>query len=258
MSSTTSSIKKSALAPEYPPEEGCYLRGNDYSPVAVVVILRWNREQTPADIEKLVQVGVESGAALSGTLQTENIGLEKIILNVVANPNIRYLIVCGPESPGHLVGQTVLALAAKGIDERKQIIGSEAPTPYLFNLLPAHVERFRAQVKVIDLVNEGSPQILRACIQACYQEQPTPFRNYTLYDPGAFPAEALIGKITWRVTKPYLEPKDEAERAQQQKGQQLMERIRKAIEEKKRRECPGPTGPGIGKASWKAGPIRMP
>ena len=101
-------VKKAEPADGYPPEEGCYLRGNDYSPVAVVVILRWMREQTPPDIEKLVRVGVESGAALSGTLQTENIGIEKIICNVVSNPNIRYLIVCGPESPGHLVGNTLV------------------------------------------------------------------------------------------------------------------------------------------------------
>ena len=30
-------ISKSQPAADYPPEEGCYLRGNDYSPVAVVV-----------------------------------------------------------------------------------------------------------------------------------------------------------------------------------------------------------------------------
>ena len=123
----TSQLRKAEPAPGYPPEEGCYLRGNDYSPVAVLVILRWIREETPPEIEDLVRVGVESGAALSGTLQTENIGLEKVISNIVANPNIRYLIVCGPESPGHLVGETILALMEHGIDERKRIIGASAP-----------------------------------------------------------------------------------------------------------------------------------
>jgi len=117
---------------DYPPEEGCYLRGNDYSPVAVAVILRWIREQTPADIENLVRVAVESGAALAGTLQTENIGIEKVICNTVSNPNIRYLIVCGPESPGHLVGDAILALPRNGLDDKKRIIGTEAPTTYLF------------------------------------------------------------------------------------------------------------------------------
>ena len=71
-----STITKAEPAADYPPEEGCYLRGNDYSPVAVCVILKWDREKTPPAIEELVRVGAESGAALSGTLQTENIGLE--------------------------------------------------------------------------------------------------------------------------------------------------------------------------------------
>ena len=35
-----SKILKVQPADGYPPEEGCYLRGNDYSPIAVAVILR--------------------------------------------------------------------------------------------------------------------------------------------------------------------------------------------------------------------------
>ena len=79
----TPEIRKEHPADGYPPEEGCYLRGNDFSPVAVAVILRWEREKTPPSIEQLVRVAVESGAALAGTLQTENVGLEKVICNVV-------------------------------------------------------------------------------------------------------------------------------------------------------------------------------
>ena len=33
-------IKKIKVPSGYPPEEGCYLRGNDNSPVAVIVILK--------------------------------------------------------------------------------------------------------------------------------------------------------------------------------------------------------------------------
>src|SRR5512136_1559258 len=105
-----SEIQKVPVSEDYPPEEGCYLRGNDYSPVAVCVILHRIREETPKELEELVRVAVESGAALAGTLQTENIGLEKVICNVVANPNIRYLLLCGSESPGHLTGDAVIAL----------------------------------------------------------------------------------------------------------------------------------------------------
>jgi len=146
-------IKKLAVPKGYPPEEGCYLRGNDNSPVAVIVILKWRREETPQSIELLVRTALESGAALSGTLQTENVGLEKVICNVIANLNIRYVIVCGPESPGHLVGETINALYKNGLDENKRIIGTEAPAPLLFNIPKEWVDRFVKQTKLIDLVN---------------------------------------------------------------------------------------------------------
>lgn len=226
-------VRKVEPAPEYPPEEGCYLRGNDYSPVAVVVILRWRRDKTPTDIENMVRVAIESGAALAGTLQTENVGLEKVICNIVSNPNIRYLIVCGPESPGHLVGDTILALDKNGLDERKHIIGTEAPTPYLFNIPLEFVERFRKQITIIDLINEGSPEILRQAVWSCYQEAPTTFRQYELNDPGAYNAEPLSGKITWRVTRPSEELKNDEEHTQQKKIQTLVDRIRNSVEGRK-------------------------
>jgi tetrahydromethanopterin S-methyltransferase subunit A len=236
-------MKKMAPADGYPPEEGCYLRGNDYSPVAVVVILRWEREKTPPSIEQLVRVAVESGAALAGTLQTENIGLEKVICNVVANPNIRFLVVCGPETPGHLVGDAILALAANGVDEGKRIVGAKAPTPYLFNVASEFIERFRKQLTVIDLIDEGSPEVLRQAICACYQEAPTAFGKYVLSDPGAYPEPPLSGKITWRVRNPSTEPKDDEARARVAKAWELMERIKRSVEQKKRGAAQSPCAP---------------
>jgi len=223
-------IRKADPAPDYPPEEGCYLRGNDYSPVAVLVILRWIREEAPPEIERLVRVGVESGAALSGTLQTENVGLEKVICNVVANPNIRYLIVCGPESPGHRVGETILALMQNGVDERKRIIGASAATPYLFNIPVESIERFCSQVTVIDLVDEGRPEVVREAVRACYQEVPTPFRDYLLCDVGAYGEPPISGMITWRVTDPTREPKNDLERADTERLRSVIDRVRRAVE----------------------------
>ena len=84
--------------PDYPPEEGRYLRGNDFSPVAVAIVLNCDEDKIPPELVKLVRVGIEAGAALSGSVQTPNIGFEKMVCNIVANPNIRYLILGGPES----------------------------------------------------------------------------------------------------------------------------------------------------------------
>jgi tetrahydromethanopterin S-methyltransferase subunit A len=222
-------IRKNQPAPGYPPEEGCYLRGNDFSPVAVVVILKWSREEIPQPIEALVRTGLESGAALSGTLQTENVGLEKVICNIIANPNIRYLVVCGPESPGHSVGDCIRALYQNGIDEKRRIIGTKAPAPYLFNIPVDWVDRFTDQTKIIDLVNEGSPATIRDAVWSCYQEKPTGFRNYELFDVGAYEGEAICGKITWKITNPAYAPKNEREQDALEKMQKLIKNLRKRV-----------------------------
>lgn len=193
----------------YPLEEGCYLRGNDYSPVAVVVLLNAPygtlppKVQTiPKEIENLVKVAIETGAAMSGTLQTENIGIEKIICNIVANPNIRYLIVCGKDVEGHNSGTAIKALMEKGIDERRTIIGSQAKTPYLFNISLEAISRFREQLILIDLMGETDPEVIMKGVWSCYQENPTPFKEYKLYDPGAYSDFPISSSLTWKVGHP--------------------------------------------------------
>jgi tetrahydromethanopterin S-methyltransferase subunit A len=212
--------------PDYPPEEGRYLRGNDFSPVAVAIILNCDMDKIPRDLEMLVRAGIESGAALSGTVQTENIGFEKIVCNIVANPNIRYLIVGGPESEGHLTGAAMKALVENGVDSKKRIIGSESPHPFLYNLPMEMIERYRDQLEVIDLQFEGNPEVIRKAVWSCYQEEPVEFRGYSLYDPGAFPEPPLSGSITWRVTQPWYEPTDEKEREAQKRAKDMIERIK--------------------------------
>lgn len=228
-------ISKAKVSDSYPPEEGCYLRGNDYSPIAVVVILNRSREDTPKELEVLVRATAESGAALAGTLQTENIGIEKIICNITANPNIRYILLCGPESPGHLTGKSLIALVNNGVDEKKKIIGSKAPTPYLYNIPLEYTERLRRQIKLINCLNNGTPELIREVVYCCYQEKPVRFRDYTLYDTGAYPEPALSGKITWRVTNPAYAPKNEGGRKQVEKMRKLMAEIKKKTEEKRKR-----------------------
>jgi tetrahydromethanopterin S-methyltransferase subunit A len=211
---------------DYPPEEGRYVRGNDSSPVAVAIVLNCDADKIPLEIERLVRAGIESGAALAGTVQTENIGFEKIVCNVVANPNIRYLVLGGPESEGHLVGEALKALLTNGVDEKKRIVGTNAPHPFLFNLPTEFIERFRKQLTLIDLQFEGDADLIRQAVWACYQEEPVEFRGYSLSDLGAYPDPPLSGRITWRVTQPWAEPKDEKERQALQKARALVEQLR--------------------------------
>ncbi|MGO9612442.1 MAG: tetrahydromethanopterin S-methyltransferase subunit A [Dissulfurispiraceae bacterium] len=222
-------------SPDYPTEEGRYLRGNDYSPAAVAVVLIYDDDKIPKDIEMLVRTGVEAGAALSGTIQTENVGVEKMICNIIGNPNIRYLILTGPESPGHSTGDAIMSLLKDGIDERRRIRNTTAPTPYLFNLPVEFIERFRKQiVSVIDLLNRGTTDLVRKAVWSCYQELPTLFDGQTLYDIGTYPEEPISAKLTWRVTNPVFEPKDDQERRQKEAFTKRMEEIREKIAEKRK------------------------
>jgi hypothetical protein len=137
------------------------------------------------------------------------------------------------------VGDALLSLARNGINERKRIIGAPSPAPYLFNLPPGHVERFRKRVTIINLIDEGSPDVLRQAVAACYQEEPTVFRDDVLHDPGACPKPPLSGKLTWRVTQPEREPKSDEDRAEGSRFTELQKRIRKAVAEKRGMPCGG-------------------
>jgi len=49
----------------YHPEEGRYVKGNDYSAVAVCIILDTFGFAIPAELNELVMVGADSGATLN-------------------------------------------------------------------------------------------------------------------------------------------------------------------------------------------------
>lgn len=170
----------------YPPEDGSYLRGNDYSPVAVVILLHTVQDKIPDFLKELAKVSVESGAVLAGFLQTENLGIEKIICNVVANSNIRYIVLCGIESAGHHPGQTFEALMKNGVDDKRTIIGATSQTPYLYNISPEAIDRFRKQVKLVSLLIEDdrklriNPETIKQIISACIQESPTKIKLHII------------------------------------------------------------------------------
>ena len=196
---------------DYPPEPGCYLIGNSYSPSAVVLLLTTPYGKLPADVdslpieaERLVRTAIDVGAALAGTLQTENIGIEKIIANIASNPNIRYIVLCGKEGEGHYPGGTFKALIEKGINEKRTIIGAPSATPYLFNIPIEAIDIFRKQVTLINMIGEENPEVVAKAVWSCYQEEPTEFRGYSIYDPGAYSEEVRSFKLGMKVAHPEM------------------------------------------------------
>ena len=118
--------------------------------------------------------GVIDRIAISGTMKTENIGIEKVIANIISNPNIRYLIICGAEVHGHLAGDALLAIHRSGIDEKNRIIGASGAIPFISNLSSKEVDRFREQVEIIDLVNVEDMEQIKQAIDACAPKEPFP------------------------------------------------------------------------------------
>lgn len=192
-------MNKFKLTYDWPIEQGKYLVSNHLSPVGVVVILTAPYDKMPKETEELVRAGVEKGAGISGTLQTANIGIEKIVVNLVSNPNIRYLILSGRES-GHFPADALKALFKNGTDEKGYILNTKAPTAILKNIPKETIERLRQQIQLIDLTGIINVELLEKAVWSCYQEKETPFeiegRRYLLYDIGPFKDEPIIYRLT--------------------------------------------------------------
>ena len=192
-------MNKFKLTYDWPIEQGKYLVSNPLSPVGVVLILTAPYDKIPKETEELVMAGVEKGAGISGTLQTANIGIEKIVVNLVSNPNIRYLILAGRES-GHFPADALKALFKNGTDEKGYILNTKAPTAILKNIPKETIERLRQQIQLIDLTGIINVELLEKAVWSCYQEKETPFeiedRRYLLYDIGPFKDEPIIYRLT--------------------------------------------------------------
>jgi tetrahydromethanopterin S-methyltransferase subunit A len=142
------------------------------------------------------------------------------------------MIVGGPESEGHLTGEALKALIRNGVDEKMRIRDTSAPHPFLYNLPMGFIDRFRKQLSVIDLQFEGNPDLIQKAVWSCYQENTVEFRGYSLFDPGAFSAKPLSGKITMKVTNPWIEPADEKERDAIERAKTLMAKLKERSKKK--------------------------
>jgi tetrahydromethanopterin S-methyltransferase subunit A len=125
-------------------KEDYYPWGGEFtkcSPDGRVAVVLLNIEYTPP-----------TTVAIYGPLKTENIGIEKIVANVISNPHIRYLIVCGDDIRGHRSGSSLVALQKNGIDEQNKIIDAPGAIPYIENLTMEAIDRFRNQIEIVDLL----------------------------------------------------------------------------------------------------------
>jgi len=145
----------------WPPLPGDYQVVRYDAPVAVCAL---NSGDLVADLAREPPAGL----SIVGTLHTENLGIERVIQNVLGNPHVRRLVVCGEDTRqaiGHLPGQSLLSLFVAGVDERGRIRQARGKRPVLKNVSAAQVEAFRRQVQVVAMIGETNRTTVARAIE---------------------------------------------------------------------------------------------
>jgi len=154
----------------WPPLPGDYRVLRFQAPVAVCTL---NSEAIVPLLERMQP----NGLAIVGTLHTENLGIEHLIRNLLPNPNVRFLLLCGQDtqrSIGHLPGQSLLSLMLFGLDESGRIREAAGKRPIIKNVSPNHVELFRRRISVINLIGETNVEVIAAQIGELAGKDPGP------------------------------------------------------------------------------------
>lgn len=167
---TFMSIKKTA---QLYPEQGEFMVGNKKCSVAISTLCS---DELPGRITS--HLGADN-FAIVGKTHTENIGIEKVIRNTVSNPHIRFILLCGKDSKGHMAGQSMVSLFNNGVGYNKRVIGSKGQRPLLKNLELTEIEHFRLQVEIIDLMGSEDIAEIEKRVHACLKKNAGRF-NKTL------------------------------------------------------------------------------
>lgn len=144
------------------PWPGNFKTGEPEAPVAVVTLDE--RFRFPKD-----------KVAIWGPMKTENLGIEKVVANVISNPNIRFLIVCGKEIRGHRSGASLLCLSEHGIDEDGRIIQAPGAVPYIENISREAIQRFMEQVEVVDMIGNTDMDDIMEQVEEANKSNPGSF-----------------------------------------------------------------------------------
>ncbi len=164
---------KKSPASGWPIVQGDFHAGDANSPVAVMTCGSHLDEKGICD----------KGAAICGSCKTENLGLEKVIANIISNPNIRFLLLCGTEVKGHLAGQTMAALHKGGVKDGR-VVGAEGAIPFIENLADDAIKRFQEQCELVNIMESEDLGTIAAKINELKGR-----------DPGAFAADPMVVEV---------------------------------------------------------------
>src|SRR5438093_3408918 len=145
---------------------GTYQVGDPNGPVAVCALTS----------ERLIGPLVPlPGVAIAGMVYTANLGITRIIVNITSNPAIRFLLICGKDSALFKPGQSLVALAEKGVDDKRRIIDAAGHDPVLPSIDPEQVQQFRKQVEILDWAGKEDLQVLQERVKSLSDRNPGVF-----------------------------------------------------------------------------------
>lgn len=130
------------------------------------------------------------GLSIVGKTETENIGIEKIIKNVLAVPSINHLILCGKDSVGHYSGHTLSSLVKNGVDDNMKVIGSKGRKAVLSNVTLDEVNSFRNQIELIDMIECENIDEILAIVEEVYKKAISHSKNEEKHPQGYKKSEA--------------------------------------------------------------------
>lgn len=169
-SSTLTGCEFDICSDSWPRVKGEYTIINKNAPVAVSTLASIGLEEELAVLKP-------DGLCIIGKTETENIGIDKVVKNIVTNPAISFLIVAGMDSEGHRSGRTLLSLWENGVDKDMRVIGSPGRRPVLKNITIEDVNAFRRQIQIDDQIGCEDVEVLTKRIKELSQNAPS--RNKT-------------------------------------------------------------------------------
>jgi tetrahydromethanopterin S-methyltransferase subunit A len=146
-----------------------FYAGDDTSPVAVCTLSSFDL------LDDLARSPIAERLAIIGPLETENIGLERMLMTLLERPRIRWLILCGDEHRGRRPAQALRCLMEQGVAADGTIPGARSRLARLRTLGPEHVDAVRRQVRIRDLVGSHDLTRIAQAAQECLADDPGPF-----------------------------------------------------------------------------------
>ncbi|TMI15261.1 hypothetical protein E6H35_02745 [Candidatus Bathyarchaeota archaeon] len=162
----TQAVSSNKSSKSWPIVPGTYQVGDPNGPVAVCALTS----------ERLISPLVAlPGVAIAGMVYTANLGITRIIVNITSNPAIRFLLICGKDSALFKPGQSLVALAEKGVDDKRRIVDAAGYDPVLPSIDPEQVTQFRKQVEILDWTGEEDLQVLQERVKSLSDRNPGVF-----------------------------------------------------------------------------------